>query len=81
MHAYEGRIEVKRAPDQAFAFLADPGSVGHGMRLALERTPGSIKALCEGADTPPAAKHAPRSADDLPDSRPFGGSATLNPDI
>jgi len=61
------------------------GSVDHDMRKALEQVLGAIKAACEGAARPAVAtgmaKDTTRSADDLPDSRPFGGSATLNPDI
>jgi uncharacterized protein YndB with AHSA1/START domain len=95
---YEGELEVRGieggGAEVRVRLLVDPsrhpahrlqeeaGSLGHGMRLALERALGAIKAACEaGTTTGPADKDAPRSADDLPDSRPFGGSATLNPDI
>lgn len=57
------------------------GSIGHGARLAVERCLGSIKAACEEGGMEPAGKDTTRSADDIRDSRPFGSSATLNPDI
>jgi hypothetical protein len=74
-------LEPHPAPEERMQ--QDAGSFGHGMRLALERTLGAIKAACEGAGAgmEPANKDTTRSADDLADSRPFGGSATLNPDI
>ncbi|MBL6458529.1 SRPBCC family protein [Belnapia sp. T6] len=93
MKDYGGEMEVQEAdggaevsirlsitPDPAVAkqMEQESGAVDHAMRLAMERTLGAIKAACEGVD---AAPDAPRSADDLPDSRPFGSSATLNPDI
>ena len=57
---------------------AEHGSVDHGMRLAVERTLGSIKACCEQAE---AAPRDIANDEDPADSRPFGSSATLNPDI
>lgn len=59
------------------------GSPEEVMRQALDRTLAGIRSACEagtgaggGAD-----KDTTRSADDLPDSRMFGSSATMNPDI
>lgn len=59
------------------------GSADHDIRRALDHALGTIKTACEQAGTSGEAadKDAPRSADDLPDSRPFGKTATLNPDI
>jgi hypothetical protein len=79
--AVELRLSLTPKPEVAQRLQSEHGSVDHGMRLALERTLGSIKACCEGGGTNPAGQDTPRSADDLPDSRPFGSSATLNPDI
>ena len=76
-------VRLHHAPKGAMArrMQERSGSVDHDMRKALERTLGSIKAACEGGAGAAAAKDTTRSADDLPDSRPFGSSATLNPDI
>jgi uncharacterized protein YndB with AHSA1/START domain len=94
MKDYGGELEVREAgggaevsiqlsitPEPAVSrqMEQEHGAVGHAMRISMERTLGAIKAACEGSGDP--APDAPRSADDLPDSRPFGGSATLNPDI
>lgn len=83
-----GRAEVRVSlhmiprPGHARRLEEEGGSVEHAVRLALGRTLGAIKAACEGTATAePAAKDIARSADDLRDSRPFGSSATLNPDI
>lgn len=57
------------------------------MRQALDRTLAGIRSACEagtgagGGTTAGADKDTTRSADDLPDSRMFGSSATMNPDI
>lgn len=87
---YGGTIEVLEAgsgarvalsmsltpdPQVAARMQRDSGSVDHAMRQAMERTLEAIKGACE---TP---AEAPPRADDLADSRPFGSSATLNPDI
>jgi uncharacterized membrane protein len=87
---YGGSIEVREAgagaevalslsltPEPAVAtrMQQESGSVGHAMRRAMERTLDAIKGACE---TP---AEAPARADDLSESRPFGSSATLNPDI
>jgi hypothetical protein len=74
--AVELRLSLVPKPEVAQRLQAEHGSVDHGMRLAVERTLGSIKACCEQGGADPAS-----GADDLPDSRPFGSSATLNPDI
>jgi uncharacterized protein YndB with AHSA1/START domain len=87
VHDVGGRAEVEvrltLSPQPALArrLQEQHGQVGHGMRVALERALGSIKAACEQGAGAAAAKDTTRSADDLPDSRPFGSSATLNPDI
>lgn len=87
VHAVGGRAEVEvrltLSPQPAMArrMQEQHGQVGHGMRVALERALGAIKAACEQGAGAAAAKDTTRSADDLPDSRPFGSSATLNPDI
>jgi hypothetical protein len=87
VHAVGGRAEVELrlglAPDRPLARRMEEqhGQFGHGMRLAMERTLGSIKAACEQGAGAAAEKDTTRSADDLPDSRAFGNSATLNPDI
>ncbi|MCB4823792.1 SRPBCC family protein [Roseicella aerolata] len=93
---YEGMLEVKDAsggaavelrlsltpkPEVAERLQREHGNVDHGMRLALERTLGSIKACCEQGGMEAGGRDTPRGADDLADSRPFGSSATLNPDI
>jgi hypothetical protein len=80
----EVRLHVTPKPGTAHRLQDQSGSVGHGMRLALDRALGSIKAACEepGSGAGAAAeKDTTRSAEDLPDSRMFGSSATLNPDI
>jgi len=78
----ELRLEVDPPPEVARRMQERHGNVGHAMRIAVERTLGSIKACCEGAaGAEPSNKDTARSAEDLPDSRPFGSSATLNPDI
>jgi hypothetical protein len=78
----EVRLTLSPQPAMARRMQEQHGSLGHGMRVALERTLGSIKAACEqGGAGAAAAKDTTRSADDLPDSRAFGQSATLNPDI
>jgi hypothetical protein len=79
--AVELRLSLTPKPEVAQRMQAEHGNLDHGMRLALERTLGSIKACCEQGGMDAAGKDAPRSAEDLPDSRPFGSSATLNPDI
>ena len=62
--------------------VEEHGSLGpHGMRAALQRCLGAIKAGLRGRGGAAAAKDTTRSADDLPDSRALGDSATLNPDI
>ena len=93
---YGGILEVKETPagtevvlhlrvvpeGQAAARMQqEHGHVDHAMRIALERTLGQIKAAIETGSGAAAGGDEPRSADDLPDSRPFGSSATLNPDI
>lgn len=78
----ELRLTVAADRPMARRMQEQHGSLGHGMRVALERCLGSIKAACEqGGAAAAAEKDTTRSADDLPDSRPFGSSATLNPDI
>lgn len=57
------------------------GSPQQVMRQALEQTLNGIKACCETGGAEPANKDTTRSGDDLRDSRPFGHSATMNPDI
>ena len=59
------------------------GSPEEAMRQALDRTLASIRSCCESAagGAEAAAKDTTRSADDLPDSRMFGQSATMNPDV
>ncbi len=73
----EVSLQLSIVPEPAVAerMEREAGAVDHAIRIAMERTLGAIKAACEGHED------APRSADDLPDSRPFGSSATLNPDI
>ena len=73
------RLSIVPEPQVAERMEQESGAVDHAMRKAMERTLGAIKAACEGSGDP--APDAPRSADDLPDSRPFGSTATLNPDI
>ena len=68
-------MSLTAAPEVAARMQRDSGSVDHAMRQAMTRTLDAIKTACE---TP---AEAPPRADDLPDSRPFGSSATLNPDI
>jgi hypothetical protein len=75
------RLSITPEPAVAKRMEQENGAVDHAMRLAMDRTLAAIKAACEGQAGGPEAPDAPRSADDLPDSRPFGGSATLNPDI
>jgi hypothetical protein len=79
--AVELRLSLTPKPEVAQRLQKEHGNVDHGMRLAVERTLGSIKACCEQGGMDPANKDTTRSADDLQDSRPFGSSATLNPDI
>ncbi|MBY0333760.1 MAG: SRPBCC family protein [Acetobacteraceae bacterium] len=87
VHGTGGRAEVEvrltLSPDRPMArrMQQQHGSLAHGMRMALDRTLGAIKAACEGGAGAAAEKDTTRSADDLRDSRPFGHSATLNPDI
>lgn len=77
----ELRLTVEPKPDVAERMQKEHGSVDHGMRLAVERTLSGIKASIEGGEAGTAEKDTLHTADDLPDSRPFGSSATLNPDI
>jgi hypothetical protein len=77
--AVELKLSLTPKPEVAERMQQEHGSVDHGMRLSVERTLGSIKACCEQGGT--AQDNAGNSADDLHDSRPFGSSATLNPDI
>ncbi|MDO9709692.1 SRPBCC family protein [Paracraurococcus lichenis] len=79
--AVEMRLQLTPKPEVAERMQREHGNVDHGMRLAVERTLAAIKACCEGTAVSAAEKDTTRSADDLPDSRPFGSSATLNPDI
>lgn len=91
---YHGVIEVRDSPAGTEVRLAltmtpepkvaegmqrEHGSVDTAMRLSVERTLGQMKAVIEAAGS--GDKDTTRSADDLPDSRAFGQSATLNPDI
>ncbi|MBX9700768.1 MAG: SRPBCC family protein [Acetobacteraceae bacterium] len=84
---YHGELAVRevggRAEVEVRLHHARRGSDGAGRDIegALERALGSIKQACEAHAGAAAAKDTTRSADDLPDSRPFGQSATLNPDI
>lgn len=71
-------LSITPKPAVARRMQQESGAVDHAMRLSMDRTLAAIKACCEGQAGGP---DAPRNADDLPDSRPFGGSATLNPDI
>jgi carbon monoxide dehydrogenase subunit G len=79
----EVEVTLNHSPTgaQARRMQERSGSVGHDMRRSLQRALGSIKAACEAGAGAAAEKDTTRSADDLPDSRPFGSSATLNPDI
>lgn len=80
----EVAVRLHHAPQgaQARRMQQRSGSTDHDMRKALERALGAIKAACEDASAGEAAeKDTTRSADDIPDSRAFGSSATLNPDI
>jgi uncharacterized protein YndB with AHSA1/START domain len=72
----ELRLSLTPKPEVAARLQAEHGNVDHGLRLAVERTLGSIKQACETGGGSPAAND-----DDPADSRPFGSSATLNPDI
>jgi uncharacterized membrane protein len=87
---YAGSIEVREAgsgaavalslsltpePDVAARMEQESGAVDHAMRRAMQRTLDAIKGACERPG------EAPRSAGDLSDSRSYGSSATLNPDI
>jgi uncharacterized protein YndB with AHSA1/START domain len=73
------RLSIVPEPQVAERMERESGAVDHAMRLSMERTLGAIKAACEGLGEP--AQDAGRSDNDLPESRPFGSSATLNPDI
>jgi uncharacterized protein YndB with AHSA1/START domain len=73
------RLSLVPEPQVAKRMEQDSGDVDHAMQKAMERTLGAIKAACEGGGN--AAPDAPRGGDDLPESRPFGSSATLNPDL
>ena len=77
--AVELRLSLTPKPEVARRLQQEHGNVDHGMRLSVERTLGSIKACCEQGGT--GQDTAGNSPDDLHDSRPFGSSATLNPDI
>jgi len=77
----EVHLHLEPGPGRARHLQEQAGNVDHAVRLALERALGAIKASCEEGGMEPANKDTTRSADDLPDSRPFGSSATLNPDI
>ena len=80
--AVELKLSLTPKPEVAERMQQEHGSVDHGMRLSVERTLGSIKACCEQGGTGAAGQDTEgNGADDLPDSRPFGSSATLNPDI
>ena len=76
--AVELTLSLTPKPEVAQRMQAEHGSVDHGMRLSVERTLGSIKACCEQAEAPPQDI---ANDEDPADSRPFGSSATLNPDI
>jgi hypothetical protein len=71
------RLSIVPEPQVAERMERESGAVDHAMRLSMERTLGAIKAACEGRSEPEAG----RSDNGLPESRPFGSSATLNPDI
>ena len=73
------RLSIVPEPKVAERIEQESGAVDHAMRKAMERTLGAIKAACEGSGE--AAPDASHRGDDLPESRPFGSSATLNPDI
>ena len=73
------RLSIVPEPKVAERMEQESGAVDHAMRKAMERTLGAIKAACEGSGE--AAPGASGGRDDLPESRPFGSSATLNPDI
>ncbi|MBL6081031.1 SRPBCC family protein [Belnapia sp. T18] len=73
------RLSIVPEPKVAERMERESGAVDHAMRIAMERTLGAIKAACEGGGDP--APDGSRGGDNLPDSRPFGSSATLNPDI
>ncbi len=81
----ELRLSVEPKPEVAERMQQEHGNVDHGMRLAVERTLGNIKARVEGGGAQGGqteiGKDTLHTSDDLPDSRPFGSSATLNPDI
>jgi len=87
---YHGRLEVRETPagTEVTVMLAstptgaaaqrlqrEAGSVEHGMRLALERVLGRIKAACE------AGLGGLAATDDAARGRVFGGTAKLNPEI
>lgn len=87
---YRGRLEVRETPagtEVAVILASTPtgaaaerlqreaGSVEHGMRLALERVLGRIKAACE------AGLGSLAKADDDARSRVFGAATKLNPEI
>ncbi len=73
------RLSVTPPPAVAQRMQAEHGSVDHAMRLSVERCLNAIRQCCEGGTG--SAESPERRSDDLPDSRPFGTSATLNPDI
>ncbi|MCO6415392.1 SRPBCC family protein [Siccirubricoccus sp. KC 17139] len=71
-------LHTTPSPAAAARLEREASNVDHGMRLALERVLGSIKAACEAA---PRAVDPDRRTDDMPDSRVFGSTATLDPEI
>ena len=76
--AVELKLSLTPKPEVARRMQQEHGSVDHGMRLSVERTLGSITACCEqGGDV----VRDSANDEDPADSRPFGSSATLNPDI
>ncbi|RAI59860.1 SRPBCC family protein [Roseicella frigidaeris] len=89
-HGYGGSLEVTAAEGGSVVALqlhlaSKPGAAAHGpgdaeMQAALQRTLASIKACCE-APGGAAAQETGQGTDELPDSRPFGSSATMNPDL
>lgn len=67
-------LSLTPKPEVAKRMQAEHGSIDHGMRLSVERTLGNIKAACE-------VVRDSANDEDPADSRPFGSSATLNPDL
>lgn len=76
--AVELMLSLTPKPEVAKRMQQEHGSVDHGMRLSVERTLASIKAACEQGG---AVVRDSANDEDPADSRPFGSSATLNPDI